>query len=110
MIYDKAIAATEERLRAVIGTERPRRVVATLLVLACNFGAGDALAGSLLMKVPRASLEQIAVMLCLDDYKVRGGGEMQAMLLLGAKSSNETVAMLLKELDAAASSGRGWML
>ncbi len=108
MPYQKEIAAVEERLKAVYPDEKQRCFLAALLIAASNYGAGDALAGAMLLRVPKKALEQAAVLLGLENHVVRWGGAGQALLLLSATAKDPRVAALLKELDAAALAGTGW--
>ncbi len=87
--------------------ERSYAVLARLLLLAAEFGAGDALAGMVLHRVPEDVIRRAADALCIDGWTPTGGGACAAVSLLQGKSTNATITNLLRALDVAACAGRG---
>ena len=100
---ESPISAIAERIECMPGlSEESRRQIAWLLLLACNFGAGDAMAGKLLAPIPAKTLDAAAKVLRIS-FVPQGGGPAQALELLGKVSVYPEITKLLQELNVAAS-------
>ena len=96
-----------DQMRAVPGlTHRQRWGLARLLEAACNYGAGDALAGAGLLRLMPDQVKLAAELLKIPKPP-SGSGPTVAMMLLSCQSEDATVTELLRKLDALATSGQG---
>jgi hypothetical protein len=86
--------------------DRQRYGLAKLLEAACNYGAGDALAGMMLSRVTADHIQAAAKLLGIDEPP-SGSVPLSAMMLLSCKSDNPAVVDMLRGLDVLAANGQG---
>lgn len=102
--YPRGTNAVTEALQGAFGPDTPR--VAKMLTLASCYGAGDALAGLILMKAPRLQTMQfISNHFPAYIHRPHQSTEGVLMGLLGHRTGNPVVDRVLAALDRASSAG-----
>lgn len=103
-MYTSQITKAESYLTGL--SEQGRKRVATMLVMACNYGAGDALAGSILKEVPHSFIVEVCKVLKIEPCP-KTGGMNGALAVLSGRSAIPEVEKLLTILDRSATAGHG---
>lgn len=112
-MYEDEIKVVEARLQPIFdrrGGYKPEAAhkVATFLVLAASYGAGDALAGSLLMKLP-VSTARIVWRALTGNFEAelpcRLGSCENSFCLLDQRTGDREVDLVLMELEHGARCG-----
>lgn len=102
MAYEEDIKKAEAMLTGL--SEYGRKKVATLLVLASYWGAGDAFAGLQLKSVPHSFIEEVCKVLKIEPIP-KYGGMNGSMSVLSGRSSIPEVEKLLTILDRSSLAG-----
>ena len=107
--YENSTNKVMERLRGHVDLpDNKLKFLARLLVLAANYGSGDAIAGYQLQGASEGLIKQAAEILKLKTIPRIGTVQHMAMSLLDRESEDPEITTLLKELDQAAISGKGY--